>query len=67
MSDEVLTVERLEQWARSGAHLWVVALADNHAVVQLCACTGEPVERLESDNRKLIEYLQSAQSDLDLA
>jgi hypothetical protein len=67
VSDEVLTVERLEQWTRSGAHWWVVALADNHAVVQLCACTGEPVERLESDNRELNEYLQNARSDLDLA
>jgi len=67
MSDEALTVERLEQWTRSGAHWWVVALADNRAVVQLCACTGEPVERLESDNRELNEYLQNARSDLDLA
>jgi hypothetical protein len=67
MSKRVLTVERLEQWALSGAHWWVVALADNHAIVQLCACTGEPVERLESDDRKLIQYLQSARSDLDLA
>jgi len=67
MSDEALTVERLEQWTRSGAHWWVVALADNHAVVQLCACTEEPVERLESDNRELNEYLQNTRSDLDLA
>lgn len=36
------------------AHWWIVALVEDHALVQLWACTGEPVERLESDNRELI-------------
>ncbi len=67
MSDGKLTIGHLERWVLSGAHWWVVALSADHAVVQLCACTGEPVERLESDDRDLIAYLQGVRSDLDLA
>jgi hypothetical protein len=66
MSEGPLTIELLERWALAGAHWRVIALDGDGAVVELCACTGEPVELMESDNRELMEYLQSARSDLDL-
>jgi len=55
-----LTVERLERWALFGAQWRVVHLSDALAIVDLCACTGEAVERLESDDPALIRYLRAA-------
>ena len=66
MTSETLTVERLERWALHGAHWRVHDITDEHAVVDLCACTGELVERLESDDAAVIGYLRTAPSDLDL-
>ena len=49
----------------SSAPQWrIVDLSGERAVVDLCTCTGEPVERLESDDPALIGYLRSAPSDL---
>ena len=67
MTAETLTVEQLERWVLSGAHWRVVAISNEHAVVDLCACTGELVERRRSDDPAVIEYLGTAQCDLDLA
>lgn len=53
-------IELLERWALFGAHWRVLELSDRHAVVELRACTGEPVDRLQSDDPALIGYLRSA-------
>ena len=66
MTTEALTIEHLERWVLSGAHWRVVEIANRHAVVDLCACTGEAVERLQSDDAGVIGYLRTARSDLDL-
>ena len=65
MAAETLTIERLESWARAGAHWRVVHRSERRAVVEMQQCTGEPVERLESDDPALIAYLEGAESDLD--
>ena len=39
---------------------------EERAVVELQQCTGEPIERLESDDPAVITYLQGVESDLDL-
>jgi hypothetical protein len=49
----------LERWTDNGAVYKVLELTDDHAVVQMCTCHGEPVDLLESDDRKLIEYLRT--------
>lgn len=67
MSREPLTVEHLERWALAGAHWRVVEIASEHAVVELCACTGEPVERRQSNNRALIAYLTTTPTDLEIS
>ena len=59
-----LTVDALERWVLFGAQWRIVDLSGERAVVDLCTCTGEPVERLESDDPALIGYLRSAPSDL---
>ena len=62
---EPLTVDRLERWALFGAHWRVVRLSPDRAVVDMCACTGELVERAESADAAVIEYLRAARSDRD--
>jgi hypothetical protein len=55
MSDPVADLER---WRDHGATYRVLELRDEHAVVQLCTCYGEPVELLESGDPDLIAYLR---------
>jgi hypothetical protein len=59
-----VTVEELERWVQSGAQWRVVELSGDRAVVELRACTGEPVERRASTDPALIAYVRSAPSDL---
>jgi hypothetical protein len=53
-------VEVLRRWEDHGAEWRVVHVSDDWAVVDLCTCTGEPVERLESGDRDLIRMLRAA-------
>jgi len=62
----MLTVETLESWARAGAHWRVIHHGQRRAIVELQQCTGEPVERLESDEPAVLAYLDGVESDLDL-
>jgi hypothetical protein len=65
-SDRQNTLEDLERWTLSGGHWRVVAISNEQAVVDLCACTGEPMERLTSDDPALIAHLRKARSDLGI-
>ena len=56
--DDPLSV--LERWRNFGADYRVLHLTDDRAIVELQTCFGEPVERLESDDPRLIEYLRRA-------
>jgi hypothetical protein len=58
-----LTIDALERWVPFGAQWRIVDLSGERAVVDLCTCTGELVERLQSDDPALIRYLRSAPSD----
>ena len=66
MTEQALTIERLERWAGAGAHWRVVYHSERHAVVEMQECTGEPIERLASDDPAVIAYLRGVESDLDL-
>ncbi len=65
MSAETVTIDDLERWVQSGAYWRLVEISSRHAVVDLCACTGEPMERVESNDPTVIDYLRTAHSDLD--
>ena len=65
MSTETLTIDGLERWVLSGASWRVVDISNELAVVDLCTCMGEPLERLRSDDPAVIGYLRTAYSDLD--
>lgn len=63
MARQPLTIDDLERWADAGAQWRVVSLSDEQAIVDLCACTGEPVERRESEDPTLIGYLRTVEPD----
>ena len=50
--DPVMTLER---WCESGAGYRVLHLSDERAVVELLSCLGEPEERIESGDPRLID------------
>ena len=57
-------IDTLERWETQGAQWRVAALGDEHVSIDLCACTGEVVDRLDSDDPELIEHLRGrARSD----
>ena len=54
-----LTVDELVAWEQSGAG-W--RLADGPAgqvVVELCACTGEPIDLRTADDPELLAYVRA--------
>jgi hypothetical protein len=55
-------LERLERWEDFGATWRTLELDAEHVVLQLCTCHGEPVDRLESADPALIEYVRAASS-----
>ena len=59
MTTDALTIDGLERWALFGAQWRVVEIANDRAVVDLCTCTGEPVERRECHDPAVIRYLRT--------
>jgi hypothetical protein len=57
--------ETLENWTLSGGYARLVSISGRRAVVDLCTCTGEPMERLESDDPAVIAHLRTTRSLLD--
>ena len=51
-------VEILRRWEDHGAEWRAVHVSDEHAIVDLCTCTGEPVDRLESSDPELIRFIR---------
>ncbi len=54
-----VTVEHLEDWEINGATWRAVELDDRHAVIDLCSCSGERMERVEGSDPELIEYVRA--------
>jgi hypothetical protein len=51
-------VDIVRRWEDHGAEWRAVHVSDERAVVDLCTCTGEPVERLESSDPELIRFIR---------
>ena len=49
----------LGRWEHHGAVWRVVHVSDEAAIVDLCTCSGEPVERLESREPAVVDYVRS--------
>ena len=54
-----VTVEYLEEWQGHGAVWRAVEVSDERAVIDLCGCTGEPMDRVQSDEPELIAYVRA--------
>jgi hypothetical protein len=50
-------VDTLLRWEEHGAVWRAVWVGETEAVVDLCTCTGEPVEQLRSSDPALLRYL----------
>jgi hypothetical protein len=51
-------VEILRRWEDHGAEWRALHVSDQRAVIDLCTCTGEPVDRLESSDPELIRFVR---------
>lgn len=52
------TIADLERWEEHGAIWRTLELTDERAVVELCTCYGEPVDLVQSEDPKLIEFVR---------
>jgi hypothetical protein len=57
------TITELEDWERQGAVWRAVDISDERAVVDLCSCSGERMERVESDDPELIAFIRARPAD----
>jgi hypothetical protein len=58
-----VTIDDLERWQEHGAVWRALEVTDKRAVIDLCSCTGEPMERVQSDAPELIEYVRAHSAD----
>ena len=55
-------IDVLTRWEDGGAEWKLESLTDERAVVILCTCTGEPVDRLESGDDELLRFLREREA-----
>jgi hypothetical protein len=58
-------IDTLRRWEDGGAVWRVIALGDEHVSIDLCACTGEPVDRLDSGDPELLEFVRARAAEND--
>jgi hypothetical protein len=59
MSDRpAVTVEDLERWEDHGATWRALEVTDQRAIVELCTCSGEPVDTVQSEAPQLIAFVR---------
>ena len=59
MDARPLTIEELERWVSFGARWRPLQIDDERAVVELCECTGNPVERRVALDAEVIAYVRA--------
>jgi hypothetical protein len=52
------TVAELERWQDNGATWRVLELHDQRIMLQLCSCSGEPMDLVESQDPEVIAYVR---------
>ncbi len=58
-----LTIAELEQWVAFGARWRPQRIAEELAIVDLCQCTGELVERRAAVDPEVIAYVRAHGAD----
>jgi hypothetical protein len=56
----ILSVSALDQWTLSGGHWRLVEITEKQATVAVCACTGEPLQHLQTHDPETIHHLCGA-------
>lgn len=54
-----ITLPDLMRWEEYGATWKAVDVGADYAVVQLCSCTGEPVDMVIGRERAIISYVRA--------
>jgi hypothetical protein len=52
------TVAELEDWEQGGAMWQAVEITHQRAIVDLCSCLGEPMDRVQSEDPGFIEFVR---------
>ena len=58
-----LTIAELEDWELHGAIWRPLEVTDERAVVELCSCSGEPMDLVEGESPELIEFVRTRRED----
>ena len=56
-------VSELEDWVLHGASWRPMTIEQQRVVVELCSCSGEPMDLVESNDEKVIEYVRNHQAE----
>jgi hypothetical protein len=59
------TIAELEDWELNGAEWRPVKVDRARAVVDLCSCSGELMERVESTDPQFIEFVRARRDDAE--
>ena len=54
-----LSIAELEDWELHGAVWRPLEVSDERAIVELCSCSGEPMDVVVGEGRELIEFLRA--------
>ena len=57
------TIHELEDWERNGAEWRPVEIHSSRAVVDLCSCTGELMERVQSEDPEFVEFVRARRDE----
>jgi hypothetical protein len=63
MEPRPLTIAELEQWVAFGARWRPQRIGEDRAIVDLCQCTGELVERRIAVDPEVIAYVRAHGAD----
>ena len=58
-----LTIAELEDWELHGAIWRPLEVTDDRAVVELCSCSGEPMDVVAGGSPELIEFVRTRRED----
>jgi hypothetical protein len=67
MDTREVTIKELGDWPLSGGHWRVADISNERAELFLLTCTSEPLERRQTRDPVVIDYLRTAHLELDSA
>ena len=57
------TIKELEEWERSGAMWRPGEIRAGRATVDLCSCTGELMDRVESGDPEFVDFVRARRDE----